>query len=46
MKAMDSLNVPRDLLSRILDCYELKPTPLVVVTSRGKMLNAQLHMNN
>ncbi|HIB3268410.1 TPA: GIY-YIG nuclease family protein [Citrobacter youngae] len=46
MKAMDSSNVPRDLLSRILDCYELKPTPLVVVTSRGKMLNAQLHINN
>lgn len=46
MKAMDSTNIPRDLLSRILDCYEQKPTPLVVVTSRGKMLNAQLHINN
>lgn len=36
----------KDLLSRILDRYELKPTPLVVVTARGRMLNAQLHINN
>lgn len=46
MKAMASSEVPHDLLSRILDCYELKPTPLVVITAKGIKMDARLHINS
>lgn len=45
MKAMASSEVPHDLLSRILDCYDLKPTPLVVITANGIKMDARLHIH-